>query len=62
MVKEGDILEMRNGRAFQVIEGYSSTGFKGDVTIVEVDEDNNHIGKPFRYELSASSPIIDIIR
>ncbi|MCR8986069.1 hypothetical protein NW801_13655 [Brevibacillus laterosporus] len=61
-IKQGDYLEMMGGRAFEVLDGESWDGISGELTLVEVDENNNHIGKAFDYEITISSPIRDVIR
>lgn len=61
-IKPGDILEFRNGKSYEVLDGGSADGITGDLTLVEVDENNNHIGEPFGYELNISSPVRDVIR
>lgn len=62
MIRQGDILEMRNGKAFEVLSGESNSLVKGKLSVIEIDLDNNRIGKPLDLELTASTPIIDIIR
>lgn len=61
-VKTRDILEMRNKKAYLVLEGESATGTEGTLQLVEIDENNEQIGEPFWYELTFSSPIMDVIR
>lgn len=58
----GDILEMKNGKAYEVLEGESQNGIDGELTLIEVDENNYRIGEPFGYKLKVNSQIIDIIR
>ncbi|MEK3866365.1 hypothetical protein MHH60_23090 [Paenibacillus sp. FSL H7-0716] len=62
MITTGDILEMKNGKAFEVLEGYSDLLIKGELLVIEIDEDNIRIGEPFVLKINASTPIIDIIR
>lgn len=62
MIKIGDILEFKNHQSYLVVDGNSYDGVKGELTLVEIDENNNHLGEPFQYQLSISSSIIDIIR
>jgi hypothetical protein len=62
MIKQGDILEMRDGRAYEVLSGYTDSLVKGDLLIIEVDLDNNRIGQLIDFKIDASTPIMDIIR
>lgn len=61
-IKAGDILELSNGTALEVLEGESLDGISGNLIVVEIDEDNKHISEPFQYYLTIASPIIDVIR
>lgn len=61
-ITEGDIIEMRNGKAYLVLEGNSFTGNDGTLLVVEIDEDNKPISTEQTLELSISTQIRDIIR
>ncbi|OAB34140.1 hypothetical protein [Paenibacillus glacialis] len=62
MIRQGDILELKGGRAYKVLLGHTDSLIEGNLLVVELDEDNNKIGEPFDFEINASTPIIDIIR
>ncbi|SMG58277.1 hypothetical protein [Paenibacillus aquistagni] len=62
MIEIGDILIMKNGRAYEVIMGQSDNLVEGDLVVVEVDEDNRRISENQQLKIVASTPIIDIIR
>lgn len=62
MIRQGDILEIRGGKAYEVLCGSSYSLVKGRLVVIEVDGDNKRIGEPFDLEIKASTPIIDIIR
>lgn len=62
MIRVGDILVMRDGVAYEVIRGETDSLVEGDLTVYEVDEDNRRKGQPRELKITASTPIIDIIR
>jgi len=62
MIQVGDILVMRNGIAYEVITGETDSLIEGDLTVYEVNENNIRKGPPLELKITASTPIIDIIR
>ncbi|MFS1513646.1 hypothetical protein VQL36_14570 [Chengkuizengella sp. SCS-71B] len=61
-ILKGDFIEMLNKKTYEVLEGESCCGSEGELILVEVDDDNRHIGKAFEYHLTDGSPIFDVIR
>ncbi|MEV2287469.1 hypothetical protein ABND12_22365 [Paenibacillus larvae] len=62
IIQPGDILIMKGYKAYEVIDGEAYSLIEGDLTVIEVDEDNQRIGNPQELKIEASTPIIDIIR
>ncbi|MDP5276177.1 hypothetical protein [Chengkuizengella axinellae] len=53
---------MQNQKSYEVLEGDSCCGSEGELILVEVDDDNRHVGEAFDYNLTDCSPIFDVIR
>jgi hypothetical protein len=63
LIKTGDILVMEDDQCFEVISGETDFNLmEGELTIVEVDEDNYRVGKPLELKITPSTRIFDIIR
>ncbi|RPE10554.1 hypothetical protein EG487_02460 [Paenibacillus polymyxa] len=62
MIRQGDILELKGGKAYEVLSGSTNSLVEGQLVVIEVDGDNSRIGEPFDFEITASTPIVDIIR
>jgi hypothetical protein len=62
LIQQGDIIEMKGGTGYEVIEGETDSLVHGELTLIRIDDDNNRIGEPFEYQVTASSPIMDILR
>lgn len=61
-IKQGDFLELSTGLALEVLEGESLDGLSGELVVIEVNEENDRMGVPYTFELTISTPIIDVIR
>ncbi|AXF39774.1 hypothetical protein LEY_13 [Paenibacillus phage Ley] len=61
-IKPGDILIMKGYKAYEVIDGEAYSYNEGDLTVNEVDEDNQRIGNPQELKIKVSNPVIDVIR
>ncbi|MDP5274333.1 hypothetical protein [Chengkuizengella axinellae] len=62
-VENGDFLESElSDKSYEVIEVNHYGGYEVDVTVVEVDQDNNRIGEEFEADALFFLKVSEIIR